>query len=48
MEEGIEVNINTVAEMMNICRVLGMDEEAYLGRVDLSKATAEVHAETYR
>jgi LDH2 family malate/lactate/ureidoglycolate dehydrogenase len=48
MEEGIEVNINTVAEMMNICRVLGMDEEAYLGRVDLSEATAEVHAETYR
>lgn len=48
MEEGIDVNINTVAEMMRICQALGMDGEAYLGRVDLSGATAKVHSETYQ
>lgn len=48
MEEGIDVNINTVAEMMRICQALGMDGEAYLGHVDLSGATAKVHSETYR
>jgi hypothetical protein len=38
MENGIDVNINTVAEMKDLCDYLGMDSVAYLGDVDLSTA----------
>lgn len=38
MQNGIDVNINTVAEMKNLCDYLGMDSVAYLGDVDFSAA----------
>lgn len=41
-KEGIDVNINTVAEMINICNYLGMDSKKYLGDVDVSNATANI------
>lgn len=38
MKNGINVNINTVAEMKNLCDYLGMDSVRYLGDVDFSSA----------
>ncbi len=38
MKNGIDVNINTVAEMKNLCDYLGMDSIKYLGDVDFSSA----------
>jgi len=38
MENGIDVNINTVAEMKDLCDYLGLDSVEYLGDVDFSKA----------
>ena len=35
MENGIDVNINPVAEMADMARYLGMDVEKYLGKVDV-------------
>lgn len=40
MENGIDVNINTVAEMVDLCKYLGMDSKAYLGDVDLDSHTS--------
>ena len=34
MKNGIDVNINTVAEMVDMAKFLGMDAEKYLGKVD--------------
>ena len=36
MKNGIDVNINTVAEMADMANYLGMDSESYLGKVDVS------------
>lgn len=38
MENGIDVNINTVAEMIDFAKFVGMDAETYLGKVDLDDA----------
>ena len=38
MENGIDVNINTVVEMKNLCDYLGLDSKKYLGDVDFSGA----------
>ena len=38
MANGIDVNINTVAEMKNLCDYLGMDSVKYLGNIDFSSA----------
>lgn len=43
MKEGIDVNISTVAEMINICNYLGMDSVEYLGDVDTSAAKESVY-----
>jgi len=43
LEEGIEVNISTVAEMKNMCDYLGIDSEKYLGKVDLSGAKKSIY-----
>ena len=43
LEEGIEVNINTVAEMKNMCDYLGMDSKKYLGDVDVSGAKESIY-----
>jgi len=39
-KHGIDVNINTVAEMQNMCAYLGMDAEDYIGSVDTTGAQA--------
>lgn len=36
--DGLELNLNTVAEMVEICKLLGMDHVSYLGDVDVSGA----------
>ncbi len=38
MKNGIDVNINTVAEMKNLCDYLHMDSVKYLGDIDFSEA----------
>jgi LDH2 family malate/lactate/ureidoglycolate dehydrogenase len=38
MREGIDVDISTVSEMVDICQYLGMDTIDYLGEVDLTAA----------
>ena len=43
LEKGIDVNINTVAEMKNMCDYLGMDTEKYLGKVDTSSAKKSIY-----
>lgn len=43
MKDGIDVNINTVAEMKNMCDYLGMDSVKYLGNVDLSNTKESIY-----
>lgn len=38
MKNGIDVNINTVIEMMDFCKFVGLSTEEYLGNPDLSAA----------
>ena len=38
MKNGVDVNINTVAEMKDLCDYLGLDSVEYLGDVDFSAA----------
>ncbi len=38
MRNGIEVNISTVSEMLDVCKYLGMDSEKYIGNFDVSEA----------
>ncbi len=40
LENGIDVNINTVAEMFDMCRYVGLDPVQYLGDVQFDNATA--------
>ena len=47
-ENGIDVNINTVAEMKNMCEYLGMDSAEYLGNVDTSHAKVGTYDKTYK
>lgn len=37
MENGIDINVNTVAEMVDFCEFVGLDVEKYLGKLDLEK-----------
>lgn len=46
--EGIDVNINTVAEMVEMCKYLGLDVAEYIGDVDISGANAGINADTYK
>ncbi len=43
MKNGIEVDISTVSEMIDICDYLGMDSVEYLGDVDTSAAKASFY-----
>ena len=36
MKNGLEIDVKTVSEMLDLCSYLGMDEEAYLGKEALS------------
>ncbi|MBR0277733.1 MAG: Ldh family oxidoreductase [Clostridia bacterium] len=38
MKNGIDININTVAEMIDFAKFVGMEPEEYLGKVDLDEA----------
>ena len=38
LKNGINVNINTVAEMFDMCKYVGLDTVAYLGDVKFEKA----------
>lgn len=38
MNEGIPVNVSTVAEMIELCNYVGLDSTKYLGNVDVSNA----------
>ena len=38
LQNGIRVDVSTVAEMIKICEDLGMDSRAYLGEVDVASA----------
>lgn len=40
MENGIDVNINTVAEMFEMCRYVGLDPVQYLGNVNFDEVNA--------
>ena len=42
-KEGIAVDISTVAEMVGICRDLGIDPYQYFGKVDLSDAKKSIY-----
>jgi LDH2 family malate/lactate/ureidoglycolate dehydrogenase len=46
--KGIDVNVSTVAEMVNICNYLGMDSVAYLGQVDVSNAKIGTYEKVYK
>ena len=48
MKNGIDVDISTVSEMVNICRYLGMDSLDYLGDVDISEAKASTYDIAYK
>ena len=48
MKEGIEVNINTVGEMKNLCLAVGMDPIEYLGDVDTSNTKASIYDNLYK
>ena len=48
IKNGIPVNISTVAEMMNLCKAVGMDPEEYLGKVDVSGAKASIYDNLYK
>ena len=48
MREGIDVDVSTVAEMMNICKYLGMDSAEYLGEIDVSGARAGTYDTVYK
>lgn len=48
LSEGIDVNINTAAEMVQMCDYLGMDSKAYLGDVDISGSKAGAFDAVYK
>lgn len=40
MKNGIDVNVNTVAEMVDFCKFVGLSADEYLGKVNLDNAAA--------
>ena len=48
MEEGLDVNISTVAEMIGMCDYLGMDSREYLGEVDTTGAKQSTYDKIYK
>ena len=47
LRDGIDVDISTVSEMINVCRYLGMDSTLYLGEVDVSDAKTGTYEKAY-
>ena len=48
LQNGIEVDINTVAEMIDTCKFLGLDSREYLGDVDVSAAMSSYYSNVYK
>ena len=48
IKNGIPVNISTVAEMINLCKFVGMDHTQYLGDVDVSGAKQSIYDNLYK
>ncbi len=48
MRDGVDVNISTVAEIVNMLKYLGMNYKAYLGDVDISGAKAGTYDKVYK
>ena len=46
--DGIDIDVSTVSEMMNMCSFLGMDVKEYLGDVDVSKAKSGIYEKAYK
>lgn len=46
--DGINIDINTVSEMINMCKFLGMDSKEYLGEVDVSAAKPGIYEKAYK
>ncbi|MBQ8357788.1 MAG: Ldh family oxidoreductase [Clostridia bacterium] len=48
MKNGIDVDISTVAEMIDTCNYLGLDYRSYLGDVDVSQAKPSFYNNAYK
>jgi len=48
INEGIDVDISTVSEMINICNYLKMDSKYYFGDVDISAAKIGTYEKAYQ
>ena len=48
IKNGIPVNISTVAEMINLCKFVGMDHTQYLGDVDVSGTKQSIYDNLYK
>ena len=46
--EGIDIDVSTVAEMVNVCKYLGMDSVAYFGEVDTSGAKSGIYETAFK
>ena len=47
MENGIDVDVSTLAEMVDTCKYLGLDVQEYLGEVDIAKALPSYYRDQY-
>jgi len=45
---GIDIDVSTVSEMINMCKFLGMDSVDYLGDVDVSSAKSGIYEKAYK
>lgn len=47
-KEGLDIDVSTVAEMINVCKYLGMDSVEYFGEVDTSGAKSGIYEKAYK
>ena len=47
-KDGIDIDVSTVAEMINACKYLGMDSVSYFGEVDVSGAKSGIYEQAYK
>lgn len=48
LKNGIEVDVNTLAEIIDTCNYVGLDSKEYLGEVDVSGAMASYYNNVYK
>lgn len=46
--DGLDIDISTLSEMINVCDYLGMDSKSYFGDVDVSGAKAGIYENLYK